>query len=125
VAGKYRDLIAWQKAMDLAERVYAATGHWPRDERFGLTQQTRRAAVSVPANIAEGHGRIGPRELLHHLSLAVGSLHEVETHLLLAERVRYLSPDHCAALLEQTSEVGRLLGGLMRSIQARGGDDRR
>ncbi|HET8626374.1 MAG TPA: four helix bundle protein, partial [Thermomicrobiales bacterium] len=75
--GGYRELIAWQKAMDLVEHVYVATGAWPSEERFGLVQQVRRAAVSVPANVAEGHGRTGSKEYLHHLSLAVGSLHEL------------------------------------------------
>jgi four helix bundle protein len=80
----FRDLVAWQRAMDLAEGVYHATSTWPRDEVFGLTAQVRRAAVSVMANIAEGHGRTGSREFLHHLSIADGSLSEVEAHLLFA-----------------------------------------
>lgn len=113
----YRELVAWQKAMDLVERVYIVTGDWPPDERFGLIQQVRRAAVSMPANIAEGHGRTGSKEYLRFLSLATGSLHEVETHLLIAERVRLLHPDLCAALLEQTAEVGRILGGLIRRLR--------
>jgi four helix bundle protein len=79
----YQDLTAWQKAMDLVEAVYRATQQWPRDELYGLTNQARRAAVSVPANIAEGKARFGPSEFFHRLSIALGSLHETETHLLI------------------------------------------
>ena len=113
----YRDLAAWQKAMDLVETVYRATQHWPREEVYGLTNQARRAAVSVPANIAEGQGRCGPTEMLHHLSIADGSLHELETHLLIAQRLRYLDGATATILLTQTAEVGRILGGLMRSMR--------
>ena len=116
----FRDLVAWQKAMDLVEAVYRATESWPPDERYGLTGQVRRAAVSVPANVAEGQGRVGPQEFLHHLSIARGSLHELETHLLLAERLRYLQAELCGTLLHQTDEVGKLLSGLMRSLRRSG-----
>jgi four helix bundle protein len=94
-----------------------ATRAWPREELFGLTSQARRAAAAVPANIAEGHGRLGPKEFLHHLSIAVGSLHELETHLQLAQRLEFLDEDACSALEDQTAEVGRLLGGLIRSLR--------
>ena len=115
----YRDLIAWQKAMDLVEQVHRVTRNWPSDERYELTSQVRRAAVSVPANIAEGQGRSGSKELLHHLSIANGSLHEAETHLLIAKRLGYLEGQACDGLLRQTAEVGRLLYGLRRSITSR------
>ncbi len=114
----YRDLIAWQKAMDLVEEVHRVTRNWPSDERYELTSQVRRAAVSVPANIAEGQGRSGSKELLHHLSIANGSLHEAETHLLIAKRLAYLDGQTCDGFLRQTAEVGRLLYGLCRSITA-------
>ena len=119
----YRDLAAWQKAMDLVEAVYRATQHWPREESYGLTNQARRAAVSVPANIAEGQGRRGPTEMLHHLSIADGSLHELETHLLIAQRLLYLDGATATILLLQTAEIGRILGGLTRSMREPG--DRR
>jgi four helix bundle protein len=119
----YRDLAAWQKAMDLVEAVYRATQHWPRDELYGLTNQARRAAVSVPANIAEGQGRRGATEMLHYLSMADGSLHELETHLLIAQRLRYLDGASATLLLAQTAEVGRILGGFMRRMREPG--DRR
>ncbi len=115
----YRDLIAWQKAMDLVEQAHRVTRNWPSDERYELTSQVRRAVVSVPANIAEGQGRSGSKELLHHLSIANGSLHEAETHLLIAKRLDYLDGQTCDELLRQTAEVGRLLYGLRRSITSR------
>ncbi len=111
----YRELIVWQRAMDSVESIYLATRDWPREEVYGLTGQARRAAVAVPANIAEGHGRTGPKEFLHHLSIANGSLHEVETHLLIAKRLRYVDESSCEALLAQTAEVGRLLQGLIKN----------
>jgi four helix bundle protein len=80
----YRDLIAWQKAMVLVTDTYRVTARWPSEERFGLSLQARRAAVSVPANIAEGSGRSGSRHLRNHLSIAHGSLCELETHVLVA-----------------------------------------
>src|SRR5437763_422359 len=106
-----------RQATDGTQAVYRATQHWPREEVYGLTNQARRAAVSVLANIAEGQGRRGPTEMLHHLSIADGSLHELETHLLIAQRLRYLDGATATILLTQTAEVGRILGGLMRSMR--------
>lgn len=113
----YRKLVAWQKAMDLVEGIYQTTDGWPRGERNPLTDQVRRAAVSVPSNIAEGQGRTGPREFLHHLSIAKGSLHEMETQLLIAQRLGYSAEVSYEALLGQADEVGRLLLGLIRSLR--------
>ena len=106
----YRDLVAWKKAMDLVERVYVCTADWPSSEKYGLISQIRRAAVSVPSNIAEGQGRQSPREFLHHLSIAYGSLMEVETQLLIGERLGYIPPGLSSDA--QAAEVGRLLNGL-------------
>ncbi len=113
----FRDLVAWQRAMALVTAVYEATRLWPREEQFGLTAQVRRAAVSIPSNIAEGHGRFGPREFLHHLSIAFGSLCEVETQLLIADRLAYGDPQTTQALTAQLTEVRRLLRGLIRSLR--------
>ncbi len=113
----YRDLIAWQKAMDLVVQTYCVTRGWPRDELYGLTNQVRRASVSVPANIAEGQGRSSTKEFLHHLSIAHGSLREVETHLLISQRLGYTDEPACNVVLGQASEVGRILQGLMKSLQ--------
>ncbi|HKC66104.1 MAG TPA: four helix bundle protein, partial [Pyrinomonadaceae bacterium] len=85
----YSELIVWQKAMDLVEGIYAATKQFPKEEIYGLTSQIRRAAVSIPSNIAEGQGRKSINEFLHHLSIAYGSLREVETQILIAERLLY------------------------------------
>jgi four helix bundle protein len=118
VAGRnYRDLIAWQKAMDLAEAVYRVTSAMPREELYGLTTQMRRAAVSVPANIAEGQGRRTDGEFLNQLSVAHGSIRELETHALLCERLRMLRPAEVARLLDAAAEVGRLVTGLANSIE--------
>lgn len=104
---KYSDLVAWQKAMDLVQTIYKATGQSPKEEVYGLTSQIRRAAVSVPSNIAEGQGRKSTKEFMHHLSIAYGSLMEVETQILIAQRLDYIKPLQAEALLECASEVGR------------------
>ncbi len=113
----YRDLVAWQKAMDLVVDIYRATEQWPRHEQYALTSQVHRAAISVPANIAEGQGRTSAKEFLHHLSIANGSLREAETYLLLAQRLDYVDATTSEDLLRQTAEAGRLLLGLMRSLR--------
>jgi four helix bundle protein len=86
----YRDLIVWQKAIDLVEDVYQVTARFPREELYGLTIQLRRAAVSIPSNVAEGHGRASTRDFLHFLSISHGSLKEVETQIIVAERLKYI-----------------------------------
>jgi four helix bundle protein len=112
----YRDLVAWQKAMDLAERVYLASADFPREERYGLTSQIRRAVVSIPSNIAEGQGRrMSDEEFVRFLLIALGSLCELETQLELAVRLRMLDKQSMMALRPLTDEVGRLLNGLVRS----------
>ena len=113
----YQHLIAWQKAMDLVDGVYDATDRWPRHEHFGIVGQVRRAAVSIPANIAEGHGRTGRREFLHHLSIAHGSLCEVETLLQIAHRRQFIDGDSLRGLTLLMTDVRRLLKGLIRSLQ--------
>ena len=112
----YRDLTGWQKAMDLVEIVYEATRSWPRDEIYGLTNQIRRAVVSVPSNIAEGQGRNSPKEFMHHLSIARGSLLEVETQALIAQRLGYLQPQSAERILSSADEVSRLISGLSRYL---------
>lgn len=98
----YRDLLAWQKAMQLVVEVYRATRGFPRDELYGLTSQLRRAAVSVPSNIAEGQARFSAREFHHFLSHSRGSLVEVETQVLIAQSLGYLVPDQASSILQQT-----------------------
>jgi four helix bundle protein len=104
--------------MELVEHVYLISKEWPKDEQYGLTNQVRRAAVSVPANIAEGQGRSGPRELAHHLFIALGSLAELETLLLIAQRLHYIDVTTGEGSLIRAAETGRLIGGLLRSLRA-------
>jgi|SRR6185436_14968418 len=112
----YRDLVAWQKAMELVTRVYVATSGFPREERYGLTSQIRRAAVSVPSNIAEGQGRrTTDGEFVRFLQIALGSLAELETQLELAIRLDFLEKERATALRASSDEVGRLLTGLVKS----------
>ena len=112
----YQELIVWQKAMDLVEEVYIASKSFPREEIYGLTSQLRRAAVSIPSNIAEGQGRRTTPDFLRHLSIAYGSLREVETQILIATRLGYLAQGKCQDVMRITGEVGRLLNGLMASL---------
>jgi four helix bundle protein len=109
-------LIAWQKGMSLVTEVCAVSAAWPESERFGLTNQARRAAVSVPANIAEGAGRSGTRELRHHLSMAHGSLCELETYLLIAGSLQFSSDETITNLLTLSEEVGRIVRGFLRRL---------
>ena len=112
----YRELIVWQKAMDLVEAVYRATGGFPKEETYGLAIQLRRAAVSIPSNIAEGQGRRSTRDFLRFLSIANGSLREVETQITIARRLNYIQEERETAVFTMTSEVARLLHGLIRSL---------
>jgi len=113
----YRDLVVWQKAMALVVECYRLAGLLPKNEAYGLVSQIQRAAVSVPANIAEGHGRDHLGDYLHHLSIANGSLMELETHLLLLPRLCYLSADELAKSLRMTDEVGKMISGLGKSLK--------
>jgi four helix bundle protein len=114
VAGSYRDLVAWQKAMDLVEVVYRLTQGFPACEQFGLVNQLRRAAVSVPSNIAEGQGRRHRKQFAQYLRV---SLQEVETQLQIAGRLGYLDRGAMGSASLLYEEVGRLLAGLLRSIE--------
>jgi four helix bundle protein len=113
---RYQDLIAWQKAMELAKSVYQATQTFPGDERFGLTSQMRRAAVSVASNIAEGQGRLSKGEFKQFLGHARGSVFEVETQTMLATDLGFLAKPQSEKVIELTSEVSRLLNGLISSM---------
>ncbi len=111
----YADLVVWQKAMDFVEVVYRVTSDWPKHELYGLTNQTRCAVVSIPANIAEGHERSN-KDLLRYLTIAHGSLREVETFLLIAKRLTYSDAQMTDSLLEQAAHVSRLLHGFKRHL---------
>src|SRR5438552_5440762 len=114
----YRDLTVWERAMDLANLAYDITKSFPKDERFGLTSQLQRAAVSIPSNIAEGQGREHLGEYLHHLSIANGSLMELETQFLIASRRHYIDQAALEHGLNLSGDVGRLLAGLVRALKA-------
>jgi four helix bundle protein len=111
----YRDLDVWKKSIDLVEAVYRASSSWPGEERFGLTNQARRAAVSIPANLAEGAERHGTGEFLQFIGIAKGSLAELETHLTIAERLGFLPAATARELEQRTAEVGRMLTKSLRS----------
>jgi four helix bundle protein len=102
--------------MDLAAAVYRLNRAWPKDELYGLTSQARRAAASVPANIAEGYGRENRGSYLQFLKVAQGSLKELETHLLIAERIEIANTDQLAPVLAQCESIGKLLRALMRKL---------
>lgn len=113
-----KDLVVWQKAMELVVIVYELTKLFPKTEVYGLASQVQRAAVSIPSNIAEGQGLKQTQAYVRHLAIASGSLAELETQLEIAYRLGYLGADN-KSVVEKTSEVGRLLAGLRRSLQSR------
>jgi four helix bundle protein len=116
---QYQDLIAWQKAIALVAEIYKASSSFPRDEMYGLTSQLRRAAVSVPRNIAEGQGRASTGEFIQFLCHSRGSLFELETQIIVANNLSYLSNVQRDVLIERVSELGRILNGLITSLQSR------
>jgi len=112
--GHFRRLVGWRRAFDLCVEVNAATGSFPEEERFGLTAQLRRAAVSVASNVAEGSGRASPAQFPHAVRIARGSLHQLATQLQLAQALGLLPAADWQRLDASASEVGRLLTGLLR-----------
>ena len=114
----YKDLTAWQKAMALAVECYRLTASFPLEERYGLTVQIRRSAVSIPSNLAEGHNRRSRLAFANHVSIALGSQAELETQIALAVRLEFTSHTAAAPVVELAAEVGRLLHGLVRSLES-------
>jgi len=114
----YRDLKVWQLGMDLAETCYRVTRRFPKDELYGMTAQIRRAATSVPANIAEGHGRNSRGDYAHFLRIAQGSLKELETHTLLSQRVGFTDEEIVRTVLSKSEVLGKMLRALIRSLEA-------
>ena len=113
---RYRDLLVWQKAMDLVVEIYRLSQTFPAHEKFGLASQIQRAAVSIPSNIAEGHARKSSGAFINHLSIAAGSLAELETQIKLAERLGLCARSLSQTLLSSTDEIGRMLTGLKTSL---------
>jgi len=116
MSGTFEDLQAWRLGMNLVVEIYRQTQSWPKTELYGLTAQIRRASASIPSNIAEGKGRSSDKELLKFLDYARGSVHEVQTQIMIACRLDYLSATDADRLGNQAAEVGRVLNGLIRAI---------
>ena len=115
----FRDLKVWQLGMQLAEEIYHLSQQFPKHETYGLGSQIQRAAVSVPANIAEGHAIGSTRDFARFLGIAQGSLAELETHLMLAERLKYGNPIDIVSILSRCGEEARMLRGLRKSVRSR------
>jgi four helix bundle protein len=113
----YRDLIVWQKSVELVLEIYRATQDFPRAETYGLVSQLRRAAVSVPSNVAEGHARLSTGEYRQFLGHARGSLMEIETQILISQRLGYMNSGQSNILLNRATEVGKVLNGLLSSLR--------
>ena len=112
----YRDLIVWQKSIELAKMIYKLTRKLPKEEMYGISDQLRRCAVSIPSNIAEGAGRYNTKEYIHFLRVARGSKNELETQLIICEQIEYLNKDDITAPLQLSEEVGRMLNSLLTKL---------
>jgi four helix bundle protein len=115
----YRNLLVWQKSIDLVEQTYNLTKHFPSEEKFGLTSQANRASTSIPANIAEGYGRHHRGDYLRFLSIARGSIAELETHMIVAVRLGFVSKELTEPAWRLAQEVGKMLAGLVNSLDPR------
>lgn len=115
----YKDLLVWQKAMNLVELIYSATADFPRSEEFGLAAQMRRAAISIPSNVAEGNVRKSTKEYHRFLSIALGSVAELETQVEIARRLRFMPEAEALLISQKSQEVGKMLNGLRRSLYGR------
>jgi four helix bundle protein len=113
----FRELIVWQKAMDLVVLVYKISASFPREEMYGLCAQLRKAVVSIPSNIAEGQGRESEKDFLHFLSIARGSLQETQTQILISGRLGYLDDEQMNGVCNLVAEIGRLINGLCNSLK--------
>src|SRR3954451_16442437 len=116
-AKSFRDLFVWQRGIGLTETIYRLTSQFPKHEIYGLTSQLRRATASIPSNIAEGHGRDFTKEYLHHLSYAMGSLAEVETLVVIASRLAYLTPQSHDSVIRECDELGRMIRAIQKSLR--------
>lgn len=114
----HKDLLVWQRSMDLVVDLYGLTKDFPRIEDFGLTSQIRRAGVSVPSNIAEGMTRRWPKERAHFLNISQGSLSELDTQIEISRRLGYIGNEVCEVTIDKMSQIQGLLGGLIRSVRA-------
>ena len=113
----YQDMIAWKKAFELALEVYRVTSDFPSEEKCAITSQRRRAGISIASNIAEGDGRQSKAEFRHYLSIALGSLRELETQSLISGALHYVKPAELDKLINMSAEAGRLINGLSKSLR--------
>jgi four helix bundle protein len=113
----YRDLVAWQKAVEMVTEIYRFSQTFPKEEMFGLISQIRRAAVSIPSNIAEGHGRLSRKEYIYFWGNARRSLAELETQVTIARNLGFLEEAKMNRVLEEAGELGRILNGLLASLR--------
>jgi four helix bundle protein len=116
---RFRELKAWQLGMDLAERVYLMTDSFPKSELYGLTSQIRRAAVSIPSNLSEGCGRDSTKEFLHFIAIAIGSICELETQILLSHRLKYINMSDLETILGLLTEAKKTIRGLQKALKAK------
>ena len=116
MVNSHKDLLVWQRSMDLVESVYRITSSLPASEQFGLTSQMRRSAVSIPSNIAEGYGRQATGEYRHHLLFSRGSLLELETQMMLCLRLNYFTPDEIDPVLKEIAELSKMFGSLISKL---------
>lgn len=114
----YKELKVWQKAVDFTVEIHKLSGYFPNHEQFGLTSQVRRAAYSIPSNIAEGAGRGSKKEFIHFLSIALGSTFEIETQLIIANKINYIENNKLEEALETISEIQKMIRGLQKSLDA-------
>ena len=116
---RFRDLKAWQLGMDLVEHVYLLTDSFPKAETYGLTSQVRRCAISIPSNIAEGNGRDSTKEFLHFIAIAIGSICELETQLLLSQRLKYIEMSDLEKVLDLLTQTRKTIHGLQKYLRAK------
>jgi four helix bundle protein len=117
VVRSYQDLDVWRKSIELVKKIYAETGSFPKDEIYGLINQMRRSAVSIPSNIAEGKTRQHKKEYIHFLHIALGSCAELETQIVISSELGYMSDDVQAELLESTDHISRMTRNLIKSLR--------
>jgi four helix bundle protein len=116
---RFRELKAWQLGMDLTEKVYLLTDSFPKSEIYGLSSQIRRCAVSIPSNLAEGHGRTSAKEFLQFIAIAYGSICELETQILLSHRLKYLDQSNLETVSALLTETSKTIHGLQKAIRER------
>ena len=114
-----RELKVWQASMELAQQIYRLTTNFPKEETYGLVSQIRRAAVSIPSNIAEGHTRESTKEFLHHISVSLGSFAELETQFILSGKLGYVEAQTVDSILLKLDEAGKMLRGFQKSLKSK------